>query len=922
MPYVVTTETTISDGATTSVDVGIPAGHVANDVCVLFVSQDTGTNAIATPSGFIQIGTQAAVQGQRTTAFYKVLTSNNEPDINISSGLAEEWAVSAVLVRGANTTTPINASVRTDSANSTSNNLVAGSVTTTSNNCLVLVGMGFDGSGKLIVSDPNSCVTLSKLSNLASITQTVHYFNQLTAGATPTLTILSELASEGGNSLTIAIADATPSTPSMSPMTTRAYTVVRRYGGTAASPLFVRHDGTTTWQDVSGNIVPTTLDGIGIIATPTFGEVSFQPTLDSTWGAMAGLSFTGSAIDNTGRWMGRTHTITSTDFSGKIVSIEFQASVVASTTFGEKGMAIYFQDGSGNWRAYTLSRRLLLIAGVTYVAFIDVENTTPLGSGGTMNWSNVVRVGYLSHKRTTATTANVMRVKNLLLHDKVILVDGCDAAPCSPSFLQTLLGGTSPDNSGHGPYLLATLQGSGQTLVRAGLQYGNGTRKTYTKLDATSHELPLRADPSITRRFWKVEDNSLEYRVYASANDTFKANACVIATDTRQDFIVDPLTSTSATYDFSGASIIGYDITNAVITINGAALKNCTALLNGGGLDGCSLVNTLVTTNDPSNITDTSFTSGGTGHAIIITTPGTYTFEGNTFSGYSGTSTNAAIYNNSGGVVTLNILGDDEVPTVRNGAGASTTISTPPIQITANVLANSRVQLYNVTTDQEIANVTEATTSYAFTVTTQASSGDTIRLRVTKKGYLPFETSGVFSLAGLGFVTSQVADTVYNDFGIDGATVTKFSADYVNDRIDIASGSTFTAGEFYAWWSYNMEASSAIASWFGGVTAIDTGNVRINDSVVDLLFDNLTATNVVQTDTGRIFRVDGDYPALTVTTGNGGIQINWKVPVATIAVGSGVTPTDKTDIISGTVAALAPDITKIQNNTNLIPAAL
>jgi hypothetical protein len=286
--------------------------------------------------------------------------------------------------------------------------------------------------------------------------------------------------------------------------------------------------------------------------------------------------------------------------------------------------------------------------------------------------------------------------------------------------------------------------------------------------------LPLRANNALARRFWKVEDATFEYRVYASAGDTFNATACVVATDTRQRFIVDPSTSTSATYEFSGASIIGYDITNDVITINGATLKDCTALLNGGGLDGCSLTNTPVTTDDPGNISGTSFTSGGTGHAITNTAPGTYAFEGNTFSGKSGTSTNAPIYNNSGGAVTLNILAGDTVPTVRNGAGASTTINTPPVAITANVLAGSRVQLYNVTDDVEIDNDVEAGTSYSFTVTTEAAPGDTIRLRVTRKGYLAFEGTGVFSAAGVGFVTAQVADDVYDAFGIDGATITKF----------------------------------------------------------------------------------------------------------------------------------------------------
>ncbi|WP_371077832.1 hypothetical protein, partial [Salmonella enterica] len=63
---------------------------------------------------------------------------------------------------------------------------------------------------------------------------------------------------------------------------------------------------------------------------------------------------------------------------------------------------------------------------------------------------------------------------------------------------------------------------------------------------------------------------------------------------------------------------------------------------------------TQVTT--PSIFTNSNFVgSASTGHAIEITTPGTYSFSGNVFSGYGATgSTSAAIYNNSGGAVTLN----------------------------------------------------------------------------------------------------------------------------------------------------------------------------------------------------------------------------------------------------------------------------
>lgn len=69
-----------------------------------------------------------------------------------------------------------------------------------------------------------------------------------------------------------------------------------------------------------------------------------------------------------------------------------------------------------------------------------------------------------------------------------------------------------------------------------------------------------------------------------------------------------------------------------------------------------------------------SFSSGGSGHAIYITSTGTYTYTSNSFVGYGLTATtDAVIYNNSGGLVTINVSSGD-TPTYRNGAGATTAI--------------------------------------------------------------------------------------------------------------------------------------------------------------------------------------------------------------------------------------------------------
>ncbi|MBI3290362.1 hypothetical protein HYZ78_03110, partial [Candidatus Microgenomates bacterium] len=125
------------------------------------------------------------------------------------------------------------------------------------------------------------------------------------------------------------------------------------------------------------------------------------------------------------------------------------------------------------------------------------------------------------------------------------------------------------------------------------------------------------------------------------------------------------------------------DISNINSEIRSSLLSDGSAITHAdAGGDGVFQKNTIVgantadgvayiTTDDPSDIKNTAFVFSD-GHAIEITATGTFTFEGNTFSGYGADgTTDAAIYNNSGGIVTLNISGGGSTPTIRNGAGAS-----------------------------------------------------------------------------------------------------------------------------------------------------------------------------------------------------------------------------------------------------------
>lgn len=106
----------------------------------------------------------------------------------------------------------------------------------------------------------------------------------------------------------------------------------------------------------------------------------------------------------------------------------------------------------------------------------------------------------------------------------------------------------------------------------------------------------------------------------------------------------------------------------------------------------------FVTTDDFSDIKYCDFQSSGNGHAIelLATSPiiSPQADLGNVFTGYSASpETDAAIYNNTGNAITVNVT-DAATPSHRNGAGASTTFSNNISVTITGLQPNSEVRVY------------------------------------------------------------------------------------------------------------------------------------------------------------------------------------------------------------------------------------
>lgn len=257
----------------------------------------------------------------------------------------------------------------------------------------------------------------------------------------------------------------------------------------------------------------------------------------------------------------------------------------------------------------------------------------------------------------------------------------------------------------------ALQQGAKQMLLLQDVQIGDGgTNSVYLDLDATAIEFPRQYNIATKQVNYNSVDNKIGILYNPGASDTIKHRNSVISSQSRYKWGLHSSASASATYDFSGTIVIGAGTVtlNKAITINeltvsdystidasGVTLNSCTissppasndSITFDGytNVDNCTInVSTVTSGNrwcsvaDPTIFTNSSFTGGG-GHAIRLTATGSYTLTNLTFTSFGADGSNgAAIYNDSGGLVTLTISGGT-TPTIRNGTSASTTLIINP----------------------------------------------------------------------------------------------------------------------------------------------------------------------------------------------------------------------------------------------------
>lgn len=262
--------------------------------------------------------------------------------------------------------------------------------------------------------------------------------------------------------------------------------------------------------------------------------------------------------------------------------------------------------------------------------------------------------------------------------------------------------------------------------------------------------------------------NSFEVNNAASRVDWTGITISALGTQSRGRFVANAnATINLVDCTFNDMNIFTFQ-SNTVVT--GTTFRRCGLITQGSSvITGCRFEGTIDTvkallSNNPGNVQNTAFVAGSTvRHGMEISATGTYSFIGNTWTGFGadGTTT-AAIYNNSGGAVTLNISGGT-VPTVRNGAGASTTV-VASVTVTFTGLRNpTEVRVY--TRDGSGASATEvagndSVTSGSFSFSSTA--GTHLNVIIFALGYQPVNLIDfVVPTADSSIPITQVLDRQY-----------------------------------------------------------------------------------------------------------------------------------------------------------------
>lgn len=756
--------------AATSITVPM-CDYAQNDLLVAFVINDQAST-YTTPSGWSVVPNFPSVNTVQSNSYYKIAGAS-EGDFSITGTTSDTQCACVIAIRDIDTSNPFgNAAVTSVTTHTATSRFACPSITTNRADSLILY---FASAGGSSTSAPPLGVAVleGKVNELNIIDGTgegmgVGWSFQRATGATPSdiYVVNPAFATYGvGSVATLQIAAPSGGATVIPPYLAADTSQFLEHGsGTAA---FDGNTGMAATADTAGFGTSITVNG----SARTIGDATVAAVADvgiNSFHSLSGLTNAASAYMS-----GAQVLLGSTRYNlgDSNILAHLRASTPAnnqrlSPVVGYRGCWMGLRSGttaSTNYKIWQVHGADAPFApGSVVPVIVNPANADYIASAGTLSNSDVRNVGFWVGG-LGALTAQV-GVGMVWKMGTTTVAGGNAAEPVGIDGIVRV--------AADGKERLSSIrQGANQMLCLQALQFGDGgTNAIYLKLDSTAIEFPKRRTVAQKTVYYNGTDDSVGLTYYAGASDTIKHISSVISSANKYHWRIHASSSASASYDFSGLSIIGAgDVQlRAVTTFTGMSFTNCpTITQNSAVLSGCAFKDSKVISaalGDLDNLSDCTFTSSGTGHALEVGgSASTITFSGNTFTGYAasnGSTGNEAIYVNiASGTVTLNISGGS-TPSIRTAGATVVVNNSVTLTLTGLVSGSDIVIRTHGTTTMRAQVDAHGSTSYGFTYSYAAS--DYVDIEVYQPGYIPWSSwNYLLSSSNASLPVAQVADPSY-----------------------------------------------------------------------------------------------------------------------------------------------------------------
>lgn len=750
-----------STAATTIV--GTLPSYQQNDLLLAILSADTGTTQAWSSAGWTQL---FSISSTSNLAVMWKIAGASETDPTFTYSIAETTNLHLLAIRDVNTAAPFNGTGGAGTGYRTGTLATATGVfpalTTTINNSLVLFGMC--ESGAVVPTIHQGPVTFEDGADGTAHSDGFGWTFMPTAGLIPATVKYAKNGTAAGVQVTIGISPPSGGAAVIPPFCAGDASIfidpmhgVTAYNGnTAFAATATTSFGTSLNGKTLANGTIAAAADVGINSFHSMGRVTGTVTAGTWYGGRLAL-----AAGNTPNVSGKNIIAHVMPLSPKV----YQNTDPLSKT-GVKGVAFGISSlANTNYRVWHVHGAGTPWDTAQHVPIVvnDMNTAGRIQNTGTLDPASIESFGFMI---SGFLVAPAFQFGSLWALDTTTVAGGNAAEPVGVAGINKICSS--------GKERMSVLQqGASQILVMQPIQIGDGgTNPVYLRLDATAIEFPKQYDVSSKQVFYCGADNVAGLTYYAGASDTIKHINSVVSSLSPFHWRIHASSSASASYDFSGLAVIGAgDVTlRAVATFYGMTFTSCPVITqNSAVIDNSAFSYSKITSatlGDMDNISNCSFASSGTGHAIEVGgTASTITFTGNTFTGYAatnGSTGNEAIYVNiATGTVTINISGGG-TPSIRTAGATVVVNNSVSLTISAPVtLVGAEIRIYDLDNSPAGSLGTELAGVESHDAATYVYSGaasNSIWIQIMKSGYEEFGQQITMPTANGSFYALLSAD--------------------------------------------------------------------------------------------------------------------------------------------------------------------